>query len=314
MTPITGTARATKEMVGGKPVLRFERRLAHPPEKVWRAITDPDEVVHWFPTSIETELKPGAPMKFVMTEPMESVDTGEVLEVDPPKVFAFRWDTDVLRFELVPDGDGCRLYFTHTLGGGSAWGDERYAAQHAAGWDSCLNVLEARLDGREPPAEDEWIALNEAYVEDFGLAQGAIADGGRTIRFERVLVQPVDEVWAHLTTGATVGEPVPAALTQPLVAAGNVTAIEAPRWIEYAWLAAGEPAGHVGWELFDQEYGCRLVLTQILPADTSTDTASAMAGWQVHLELLVAALHGDTRPWPEARVTELTKMYGARLA
>lgn len=308
MTPTTGSALATKEMVGGKPVLRFERRLAHPPEKVWRAITDPDEVVHWFPTSIETELRPGAPIRFVMTEPIESVDTGEVLEVDPPRVFAFRWDTDVLRFELVPDGDGCRLYFSHTMGGGSAWGDERYAAQHAAGWDTCLDGLTARLDGREPPPE-RWIELNEVYVEEFGLAQGAIADGGRTIRFERVLVQPVDEVWAHLTRDATVGRPAPSQLTQPLVAAGNVTAIEAPRWIEYAWLADGEPAGHVGWELFDQDFGCRLVLTQVLPAGTTADTPAAMAGWQVHLELLVAALHGTNRPWPTSRVTELTQHY-----
>jgi uncharacterized protein YndB with AHSA1/START domain len=28
--------------IDGKPVLRFERVLAHPPAKVWRAVTEPD--------------------------------------------------------------------------------------------------------------------------------------------------------------------------------------------------------------------------------------------------------------------------------
>ena len=32
---------ATLDTVDGRPVLRMERRLAHPPEKVWRAIHEP---------------------------------------------------------------------------------------------------------------------------------------------------------------------------------------------------------------------------------------------------------------------------------
>ena len=32
---------ATLETANDRPVLRFERRLAHSPEKVWKAITDP---------------------------------------------------------------------------------------------------------------------------------------------------------------------------------------------------------------------------------------------------------------------------------
>ena len=33
--------------------LRFTRALAHPPEKVWRAITEPEHLAQWFPTTIE---------------------------------------------------------------------------------------------------------------------------------------------------------------------------------------------------------------------------------------------------------------------
>lgn len=55
---------ATLETIDGKPVLRLERRLAHSPKKVWRAITEPDEMAHWFPARVETELKVGAVMRF----------------------------------------------------------------------------------------------------------------------------------------------------------------------------------------------------------------------------------------------------------
>ena len=33
----------------GRSVLRMERWLKHPPEKVWRAMTEPDRLADWFP-------------------------------------------------------------------------------------------------------------------------------------------------------------------------------------------------------------------------------------------------------------------------
>ena len=40
--------RGTYETVDNRPALRFERRLAHPIDKVWRAVTEPDELGRWF--------------------------------------------------------------------------------------------------------------------------------------------------------------------------------------------------------------------------------------------------------------------------
>lgn len=42
--------------------------------------------------------------------------SGEIRDWDPPKVFEWAWDTDLLRWELVPDGDGTVLTFTTWLG------------------------------------------------------------------------------------------------------------------------------------------------------------------------------------------------------
>src|ERR1700737_5024670 len=48
--------------------LRFVRILPHPPERVWRAITEPDELIHWFPTTIEGERAAGAALRFSFPE------------------------------------------------------------------------------------------------------------------------------------------------------------------------------------------------------------------------------------------------------
>lgn len=185
------SSRATKDVVGGKPVLRFERRLNHPPAKVWRAVTEPGELAHWFPAEVDYELKPGAPIIFRDESMGPEPTTGEVLEADPPKVFVFSWDDNVFRIEIVPDGDGSVLHFSQTLGASDQWGDERFAAQHAAGWDVCLDSLRAWLDGTER-GDDDWAERNEYYVEAWGLARGTVEDG--RLRFERVLIQPANEV------------------------------------------------------------------------------------------------------------------------
>ena len=38
----------TLETIDGRPALRFERRLAHSVERVWRAVTEPAELERWF--------------------------------------------------------------------------------------------------------------------------------------------------------------------------------------------------------------------------------------------------------------------------
>lgn len=237
------TSRATKDVVDGKPVLRFERRLNHPPEKVWRAVTEPDELAHWFPAKVDYELKPGAPITFVDEDMGPEPTTGEVLEADPPRVFVFSWTDNVFRIEIVPDGAGSVLHFSHTLGTSDQWGDERFAAQHAAGWDVCLDHLVASMDGVEP-GKDDWAERNEYYVEQWGLARGTVTDG--RLRFERVLIQPRDEVLKAIPsdTGAAEYEvselPFGSSLvvTEDLEDDADVAAVLAKRQVELELLVA----------------------------------------------------------------------------
>lgn len=152
----------TLHVEDGRYVLRFERRLPHPPEKVWAALTDPAELTHWFPQDVEADLRPGGKMRFNFRGDEAPPFDGEVLVYDPPRVFAYRWATDVLRWELRADGSGCVLTFTDTIG------EQGKAARDGAGWHVCLEALAARLDGAVPPPADLWQQVHPDYVSRFG--------------------------------------------------------------------------------------------------------------------------------------------------
>jgi uncharacterized protein YndB with AHSA1/START domain len=101
-----GEASGTVETVDGRVVLRYERRLARPPERAWRAITQPDELEKWFPAAVELELAVGGRLRFTFREKDVDSPDGEVTELDPPRLFAFDWGGENLRFELRPELDG----------------------------------------------------------------------------------------------------------------------------------------------------------------------------------------------------------------
>jgi uncharacterized protein YndB with AHSA1/START domain len=164
------------DTIENRPALRFERPLSHPVEVVWRAITESDELEHWFPSRVEVDaLGPGAEMLFrfesmpLEGEPMTL--TGRVTEFDPPRRFAFYWGQDHLRFELepVPEAEACVLRLTVLL-------DAREkAARDGAGWHVCLDRLEHLLTGEDGMTED-WRALYEEY-ERRGVPAGAPIPG-----------------------------------------------------------------------------------------------------------------------------------------
>jgi uncharacterized protein YndB with AHSA1/START domain len=168
----------TYETVDGRPALRFERRLAHPVERVWRAVTEPGELAHWFPAEVAlAEPREGATMTFTFSDGIMPPSDGTITVYDPPRRFAFVWGEDELRFELEPleGGAGCLLRFTHLLDGRDR------AARDAAGWHVCLDTLEQHLAGepaQAPTGEqtDEHRALYDDYVGR-GMPHGAPIPG-----------------------------------------------------------------------------------------------------------------------------------------
>jgi len=161
----------TLEQTPSGPRLRFTRRLAHPPEKVWRAITEPEHLAAWFPDTIVVERwEVGAPLRFESAPVEGGGFDGEVLEYVPERALEIRWGPDVIRLEVEPDGDGTRLTLLDTI-------DELgKAARDAAGWHTCIDQLEHHLDGSSPDwsPSDRWKEVHPSYVERFGPEAAAI--------------------------------------------------------------------------------------------------------------------------------------------
>ena len=157
------TNQGTLIHIDGQPALRFERRYAHPMERVWRAISDPAEMASWFPSNVEGERAVGADLTFVdeaqraaareAGEPTRDEGPmfhGRVVAYDPPKVFSFTWGSELLRFELLPDGRrDTVLVFTQVLS------HQSVAARNGSGWHMCLGNLDALLDAGAPE-RDGW--------------------------------------------------------------------------------------------------------------------------------------------------------------
>jgi uncharacterized protein YndB with AHSA1/START domain len=153
-----------EQLDDGRWQLRFTRALEHPPEKVWRAITEPEHLARWFPTTIDGDRTAGAKLTFRFRAGQFGPFDGEMLAYEPASVMEFQWGPDTVRLELRPAGDGTELTLLDTLE------DRGKGARDGAGWHTCLDALERELTG-DDAARDEmgrWKDVHEHYIESFG--------------------------------------------------------------------------------------------------------------------------------------------------
>lgn len=95
--------------------LSFEFELQHPPEKVWRALTDPVLLAEWLLPAVDLELEAGA--MFTFQAPPQPGWDGSVscrfLEIEAHRKLSYTWvvgDIDtVVTFTLTPTASGTRL-------------------------------------------------------------------------------------------------------------------------------------------------------------------------------------------------------------
>jgi uncharacterized protein YndB with AHSA1/START domain len=149
---------------GGRATVRYTRRLTHPPEKVWQALTEPEHLAAWFPSTFEGDREVGAKLRFTFREVKLPPMDGEMLAYEPPALLAFRWGDEDLRFELSPAGAGTLLNFT------ASFDEMGKAARDGTGWHLCLDRLMFVLDGETGPwpEGDRWHELHAVYAEQFG--------------------------------------------------------------------------------------------------------------------------------------------------
>lgn len=116
MNPTDTTAPRQSESIS------FEFDLRHPPEKVWRALTDPALLTEWLLPVFGLELRPGAEFAF-KTQPYPGWDgtvSCRILEIEAHRKLSYTWvagemeiDT-VVTFTLAPTASGTRLSLLQT--------------------------------------------------------------------------------------------------------------------------------------------------------------------------------------------------------
>lgn len=121
-----------------------EKEFPHPPEKVWRALTDRSLIEQWL---MKNDFQPAAGHAFrLRMEPMPNWDgviDCRVLVVEPLETLSYTWSAlgleSVVTFTLTPTGTGTHLRMEH-----SGFASDQDAAYKGAayGWKGFLGGLE----------------------------------------------------------------------------------------------------------------------------------------------------------------------------
>ena len=86
-----------------------ERELPFPPEKIWRALTQPHLIEEWL---MKNDFKPAVDQRFTLSGDWGSVDC-RVTAVEPNKVLAYTWGAmgleSVVTWTLTPTATGTHL-------------------------------------------------------------------------------------------------------------------------------------------------------------------------------------------------------------
>ena len=130
-----------------------EREFAHPPEKIWRALTKPHLIAEWL---MQNDFAPAIGHRFKLRGEWGGVLDCEVLAIEPGRELSYTWDfahedptfelKSVVTFTLVPTPAGTRLRVEQT----GFRPDQKQAFGGArAGWSQFLGKLEDVLQRQD---------------------------------------------------------------------------------------------------------------------------------------------------------------------
>lgn len=106
--------------------VRVDQYLAHPPDKVWRALTEPDLIARWLMPgdfrlvvghryTMRTQAMPGFGFSGLVRAEVLAFETGRMLRIgwrdaDPGSLSGANW---TITWTLHPEGRGTRLFLVH---------------------------------------------------------------------------------------------------------------------------------------------------------------------------------------------------------
>ncbi|HZS84939.1 MAG TPA: SRPBCC family protein [Stellaceae bacterium] len=163
-------AGARIEKDGDKWTLVLVRELRHPPEKVWRALTEPAQLRQWAPFDADRSLGAVGPARLsTVGAPTPQVSETSVTRAEAPRLLEYSWGGNDMRWALEPLGEGTRLTLWHKI-------DRGFISMGAAGWHICFDVLDRFLAGAPigrivggEAMKFGWQRLNADYAKQFGI-------------------------------------------------------------------------------------------------------------------------------------------------
>jgi uncharacterized protein YndB with AHSA1/START domain len=123
-----------------------EREMPYPPEKIWRALTQPQLIAEWL---MKNDFRPVVDHRFSLSADWGAVDC-QVMAVEPNKTLSYTWGAygleSVVTWTLTATGAGTRLRMEQ-----SGFRPDQQQAYHSAkaGWPRFFANLEqvlARVD------------------------------------------------------------------------------------------------------------------------------------------------------------------------
>jgi uncharacterized protein YndB with AHSA1/START domain len=160
MSTTKRAARAVADLSKGVVLAMVEIEV--PPERVFRALTTPDELVHWWGspdtyqlTEATMDLRVGGKWRTLgrgATGPFSV--SGEYLEIDPPRRLVQTWVPDwegghstTIHYQLDPIATGTRVTVRH-----EGFGERAESCEsHSRGWERVLGWLDAFVAPADAP-------------------------------------------------------------------------------------------------------------------------------------------------------------------
>ncbi|MBO0961395.1 SRPBCC family protein [Neobacillus sp. MM2021_6] len=140
-------------------IAQFERQLNHSVEETWSWLTDNEKLVKWFPELQVGGLQEGGFMQFDMQN--GTFEKLSITELNPNSVLEFDWWADSVRFEIMPEAEGCQLILKERI---ETITD--HTPRDLAGWHLCLDVIKALMDAQSIEwRAEEWKKWYEEYVK-----------------------------------------------------------------------------------------------------------------------------------------------------
>jgi uncharacterized protein YndB with AHSA1/START domain len=123
-----------------------EREMPYPPEKIWRALTQPHLIEEWL---MKNDFKPVVGHRFDLRADWGAVDC-QVLAVEPNKTLSYKWEAyelkSVVTWTLTPTSMGTHLRMEQS---GFRPDQPRYYEGAMGGWQQFFANLEQVLARRD---------------------------------------------------------------------------------------------------------------------------------------------------------------------